>query len=130
MQLVWKNSNCLSEWRRDSTGVLPIRRQKVKTFQSSFRLIPALYFSLLFILYIGAEMIQINNKLQKWKDNISFKQYSYLSFLGIYRSYGKTPTCGYLLRLIRLTDSASWVSMISKLEKLREAEAWSLSIVA
>ena len=50
---------------RDSTGVLPIRRQKVKTFQSSFRLIPALYFSMLFILYIGAEMIQIHNKLQK-----------------------------------------------------------------
>ena len=57
----------LFESLRDSTGVLPIRQQKVNTLQSSFRLIQTLHFSLLFMLYIGAKMMQINNKVQKWK---------------------------------------------------------------
>ena len=39
--------------------------QKINALQSSFRLIPTLHFSLLFILYIDAKMMQINNKLQK-----------------------------------------------------------------
>ena len=58
-------ANYFSEVLRDSTGVLPIRRQKVNALQSSFRLIQALHFSVLFMLYIGAKMMQINNKVQK-----------------------------------------------------------------
>ena len=89
---------------------------------------------------------------------INFEQYSYLSFLGMYPSYGKstvwsaksqpdthklcqnhnliypsdgnTIACRYPLSSVRLTDSPSWVSMIPKLEKLRESEAWSPSLVA
>ena len=93
---------------------------------------------------------------------INFEQYSYLSFLGMYPSYGKTTvwyalvmaksqpdtykiwqnhnliypsygntlTCRYPLSSMRLTDSPSWDSMIPKLEKLTESEAWSPSLVA
>ena len=66
-QLVRRNSNYLSESLRDSTGVLPIRQQKVNALQSSFRLIQKLHFSLLSMLYIGAKIMQINNKVQKSK---------------------------------------------------------------
>ena len=48
----------------------------------------------------------------------------------IYPSYGNTITYRYPLSSIRLTDSPSRVSMISKLEKLRESEAGSPSLVA
>ena len=60
-----EEQECLSESLKDSTGGLPIRQEKVNALQTSFRLIPVLHFSLLFILYIGAKMMQINNKLQK-----------------------------------------------------------------
>ena len=65
--MVLRNNNYLSESLRDTTGVLPIRQQKINALQSSFRLIPMLHFLLSFIVYIGAKMMQINNKLQKWK---------------------------------------------------------------
>ena len=66
-QLVRRNSNYLSESLRDSTGVLPIRQQKVNASQSPIRLIQTLHFSLLFMLYIGAKMMQVSSKVQKWK---------------------------------------------------------------
>ena len=82
--------NYLFESLRDSTGVLPIRRQKVNALQSSFRLIQTLHFSLLFMLYIGAKMMQIN-KVQKWKYKASvLDNTAILVFLGMYPSYGKT----------------------------------------
>ena len=94
--------------------------------------------------------------------DINFEQYSCLSFLGMYPSYGKTTvwyalvmaksqldtyklwqnhnliypsygntiTCRYPLSSMKLTDFPSWVSMIPQLEKLRESEAWSPSLVA
>ena len=93
--------------------------------------------------------------------DINFEQYSCLSFLGMYPSYGKTTvwyalvmaksqldtyklwqnhnliypsygntiTCRYPLSSLSLTDVPSWVSMIPKLEKLRESEKWSTSLV-
>ena len=161
-QLVRRNSNYLSESLRESTGVLPIRQQKVNALQSSFRLIQTLHFSLLFMLYIGAKMMQVSSKVQKWKYKASilnnaatlvFWVYTLVmakplwyalvmakSQLGtyklwqnhnlIYPSYGNTITCRCSLSSMSLTDSPSWVSVVPKLEKLRESEAWSPSLVA
>ena len=145
-QLVWRNSNYLFESPRDSPGVLPIIQQKVNASQSSFRLIQIVHFSLLFMLYIGVKMMQINNKKQKWKYKASIlnntatlvfwvcilvmakpKLDTYKLWQNhnlIYPSYGNTITCRYPLSSMRLTDSPLWVSMIPKLEKLRESETW------
>ena len=150
-QLVQRNTSYLSESLRDSIGVLPIR-QKVDVLQSSFSQVQTLHFLLLFMLYIGAKMMQINNKVQKWKYKASIlnntatlvfwvcilvmakpKLDTYKLWQNhnlIYPSYGNTITCRYPLSSMRLTDSPSWVSMIPKLEKLRESEAWSPSLVA
>ena len=144
-QLVRRNSNYLSESPRDSPGVLPIRRQKVNALQSSFRLIQTLHFSLLSMLYIGVKIIQINNREQKWKYKASIlnntatlvfwvcilvmtkpkldKYKLWQNHNLMYPSYGNTITCRYLLSSIRLSDSPSWVSMIPKLDKLRESES-------
>ena len=128
-QLVQRNSNYLSESLRDPTGVLPIRQQKVDALQSSFRLIQALHFSMLFMLYVGAKIMQINNEVQKWKYKASIlNNTTTLFFFGMYPSYSKTTvytyklwqdhnliypsygsiiTCRYLLSLMRLTGSPS-----------------------
>ena len=128
--MVWRNRNYLSGSLRDSTGVLPIRQEKVNASQSPIRLIQTLHFSLLFMLYIGAKMMQVSSKVQKWKYkasilNNAFWVYTLVmakplwyalvmakSQLGTYKlwqnhnlifpSYGNTITCRHPLSSVNI----------------------------